>query len=332
MKVGRNDPCPCGSGKKYKRCCMDSIAKQRAEVFDDIAQTVAMSPNLSSDELNTLANHKIAGLNDRPVKDFCDLTPTQMYNWLYAPFDELTGVTIKVPKDLSSSPVMRYVALIIDEAISQGGSMKATTKGNLPVKVVKKASALLPEFAISKFETEPSISEFTGSNEDKFNALHYARLLAELSGIIELKNNHFYINSDIQKQYHERGISTFFLLLLEVAVKQYNWSYLDGWPEDLNLQPFWLFMLWRLQIHGSMDKLIKEVCIAFPDLLQQIPSRKYSSSRDQMGSVIEVRFVQRFLQFWGFVTLDPKEYVDNVKMSRQVEIQSLLKNNITFSV
>lgn len=22
-KVGRNDPCPCGSGKKYKRCCLD---------------------------------------------------------------------------------------------------------------------------------------------------------------------------------------------------------------------------------------------------------------------------------------------------------------------
>ena len=22
MKVGRNDPCPCGSGKKYKKCCM----------------------------------------------------------------------------------------------------------------------------------------------------------------------------------------------------------------------------------------------------------------------------------------------------------------------
>ena len=20
-KVGRNDPCPCGSGKKYKHCC-----------------------------------------------------------------------------------------------------------------------------------------------------------------------------------------------------------------------------------------------------------------------------------------------------------------------
>ncbi|WP_238374901.1 SEC-C metal-binding domain-containing protein, partial [Aggregatibacter actinomycetemcomitans] len=22
-KVGRNDPCPCGSGKKYKKCCIN---------------------------------------------------------------------------------------------------------------------------------------------------------------------------------------------------------------------------------------------------------------------------------------------------------------------
>lgn len=22
MKIGRNEPCPCGSGKKYKQCCL----------------------------------------------------------------------------------------------------------------------------------------------------------------------------------------------------------------------------------------------------------------------------------------------------------------------
>lgn len=27
-KVGRNDPCPCGSGKKYKQCCVDKPAEQ----------------------------------------------------------------------------------------------------------------------------------------------------------------------------------------------------------------------------------------------------------------------------------------------------------------
>ncbi len=25
-KVGRNDPCPCGSGKKYKNCCGSATA------------------------------------------------------------------------------------------------------------------------------------------------------------------------------------------------------------------------------------------------------------------------------------------------------------------
>jgi uncharacterized protein YecA (UPF0149 family) len=23
IKVGRNDPCPCGSGMKYKKCCLN---------------------------------------------------------------------------------------------------------------------------------------------------------------------------------------------------------------------------------------------------------------------------------------------------------------------
>jgi len=26
-KVGRNDPCPCGSGKKFKNCCMRQAVK-----------------------------------------------------------------------------------------------------------------------------------------------------------------------------------------------------------------------------------------------------------------------------------------------------------------
>jgi len=29
-KIGRNDPCPCGSGKKYKKCCMRKDAEDAA--------------------------------------------------------------------------------------------------------------------------------------------------------------------------------------------------------------------------------------------------------------------------------------------------------------
>ena len=32
MKIGRNDPCPCGSGKKYKKCCLEKDqAAERAQ-------------------------------------------------------------------------------------------------------------------------------------------------------------------------------------------------------------------------------------------------------------------------------------------------------------
>jgi preprotein translocase subunit SecA len=29
-KVGRNDPCPCGSGRKYKKCCLLRETQARA--------------------------------------------------------------------------------------------------------------------------------------------------------------------------------------------------------------------------------------------------------------------------------------------------------------
>ena len=28
-EVGRNEQCPCGSGKKYKRCCLEGDEKKR---------------------------------------------------------------------------------------------------------------------------------------------------------------------------------------------------------------------------------------------------------------------------------------------------------------
>ncbi len=35
QKVGRNDPCPCGSGKKFKKCCelKDQKKKFKAELI-----------------------------------------------------------------------------------------------------------------------------------------------------------------------------------------------------------------------------------------------------------------------------------------------------------
>jgi hypothetical protein len=31
QKVGRNDPCPCGSGKKFKKCCEEKVRHKKFE-------------------------------------------------------------------------------------------------------------------------------------------------------------------------------------------------------------------------------------------------------------------------------------------------------------
>ena len=37
-KPGRNDPCPCGSGNKYKKCC---LAKEEAAEREQLAKAEA---------------------------------------------------------------------------------------------------------------------------------------------------------------------------------------------------------------------------------------------------------------------------------------------------
>jgi len=32
-KVGRNDPCSCGSGKKYKKCCLPQASKKKTSEY-----------------------------------------------------------------------------------------------------------------------------------------------------------------------------------------------------------------------------------------------------------------------------------------------------------
>ncbi len=41
MNVGRNEPCPCGSGEKYKRCC-EGKATQSQKLWRGLAVLIAL--------------------------------------------------------------------------------------------------------------------------------------------------------------------------------------------------------------------------------------------------------------------------------------------------
>lgn len=64
-KIGRNDPCPCGSGRKYKKCCFDKDqerlrhSSEIAGVTTDEIDTMP-EPFLTEDRIYALRAHKLA--------------------------------------------------------------------------------------------------------------------------------------------------------------------------------------------------------------------------------------------------------------------------------
>lgn len=53
MKTGRNDPCPCGSGKKYKKCCLHAAPQVRANsgyIYTDLDHLSNQVPDLIEQE------------------------------------------------------------------------------------------------------------------------------------------------------------------------------------------------------------------------------------------------------------------------------------------
>lgn len=42
-KVYRNDPCPCGSGKKFKKCCIKNLTQIEKEVEGKVGEKVKIS-------------------------------------------------------------------------------------------------------------------------------------------------------------------------------------------------------------------------------------------------------------------------------------------------
>ena len=49
-KIGRNDPCPCGSGKKYKRCCLEQDQQDQRDALVAVASTLAAQHAENEDE------------------------------------------------------------------------------------------------------------------------------------------------------------------------------------------------------------------------------------------------------------------------------------------
>jgi len=181
MTVGRNDPCPCGSGKKYKKCCLGKEAPARSDapagVAGELRQALAGREFGSLTEAQAFAEQFMGRRNRAPVDDFAGLAPEQMFRFLNFPWDSPELVTCPaVVAGAAEAPIVRLFGLLV-AAIGDAG-LKPTTTGNLPRNFCREAALT--------FWGEEALREktrFRGINkEDDFPELHVTRLVGELEG------------------------------------------------------------------------------------------------------------------------------------------------------
>ena len=55
-KIGRNDPCPCGSGQKYKNCCIEKECSTET-ISSDILKNIKLIKEITIDIPNDILDN-----------------------------------------------------------------------------------------------------------------------------------------------------------------------------------------------------------------------------------------------------------------------------------
>ncbi len=306
MTFGRNDPCPCGSGRKFKKCCggpeSGAAGSSANKILGDIRELIQGQRFESMEDLNAFLGRHMSERNRSPVDDFEGLSPEQMHCYLHFPFDSPELVTF--PEDLSllpSAPVLTMFGLIADAAAK--GGVKATATGNLPRSFCRD-SALT-------FMGEDGYREHTrfgGINmEPDFPDLHTARIVSELAGLIRRYRGSFNVTGEYRTISTEHGPSGIYSRLLRAYAGKFNWAFRDRYPELMIIQQSFLFTLRLLARHGGEwrpnsfyeDAFLK----AFPAAGSE--PDQVAVPEDNIRSCYTWRSLVRFAAFYGLAEVEP---------------------------
>jgi len=140
MKTQRNDPCFCGSGKKYKKCCMGRAeGNPFQDINDDVRDLFGDRTFGSMEEMRALLDHYNQQKDSASVEEFHGLSPNHMHRFLHMPLE--SPELVNFPQVLPIHPQSKATFLLnmlVEESREEG--IKLTAKGNLGQKFCQKAS------------------------------------------------------------------------------------------------------------------------------------------------------------------------------------------------
>jgi hypothetical protein len=312
VKTGRNDLCPCGSGKKYKHCCLTTLAEPQQpglaqSILDEITEAAAEQPVSTLDELNAFASQVMNQRNRSALAEFSGLTPDQMSSMLYAPFTSPETVCFSTGmRQVTNTGVMRlFIALV--EAIGESG-LKATATGNLPLKFCK---ALAQQLREEKDENNTRLLLIGGIRSEKdLEVLHCTRLVAQLAGLIRKYRGKFVLTRKCRDMLAGEDYGSLYFELFKAYSTKFNWGYRDGYSEAKIVQLSFLYTLFLLVKYGDVFRSQKfyedKFLAAFPMALEMFPETSYSSAEEGARRCYFLRSLDRFAIFFGLAELKPE--------------------------
>ena len=307
-KIGRNDPCPCGSGKKYKKCCLAKPGSAQA-IIDEIVEAAEEQPFSSLEEINAFAKQRMNQRNQRALDEFCGLSPEQMTQLLYSPFDSPETVCFSTGiASIRGTEIMR-VFIPLTEAIGESG-LKTTAKGNLPLKFCKAMAEQLRQ-ADDEEGGGIRLLRIGGiSSEVDLEVLHCTRLVAQLAGLIRKYRGKFVLTRKCQKMLVLEDYGNIYLELFKAYTTKFNWGYRDGYPEAGIVQQSFLYTLFLLASFGNIQQPQQfyedKFLAAFPMALDMFHENSYSTAEDEARRCYFLRSIDRFAVFFGLAELNLK--------------------------
>lgn len=347
-RVGRNDPCPCGSGKKYKKCCLGKAAATpgvpairhsapgttptQAESFlHGLKAEMGDREFASDEELNEFVQQYQQQVNRRPLADFHGLSPDQMLALTHRPFEspqllEFPAVLAAAP----SGPLAEIFAMLVDWIGNDG--LKPTATGNLPRKVIREiARAHMGE------EDYANYTQYCGINsEADYWELRTVRFTAEQAGLIRKYKGRFILSRKCRGLLDRDGLRAVYPLLFRTFAERVNWSSLDVHPQLGHVQQSFAYSLYLLDLFGDEWRASTfyedEILRAFPSLIEEVGPVDYVTPEEALRLAYSHRCLNHFAGLTGLIEFDAnplERFVDELMLRRTPLFDQVVKFHVS---
>lgn len=333
-KIGRNEPCPCGSGKKYKRCCGGIGAVEQGttpanDTMRELEELLGGQSIESLEQLQVETDRFMDARNQASREDFDGLSADQMTGFLYRAFDPGSPVVFKTETTIPVEIPFLKLFMSLIKGLGDG-PLKETVTGNLPRKLVRAVAQEYLEGA------SPSERRFMTNirGENDFRSLHVVRLNAGMGGFTKKKYQRFSLTKRGESVLANGVSGEVFLRLMEIYIRKYNWAYWDGFPELQIVQMSAFYTLYLLQKYGDEDRpqsfYADKFMAAFPMAVNEFEEPIYTTREKEVFYCFTWRAMNRFAHFFGFMEYVGEETTRSAMEKRFVRKTPFLDDLISF--